>query len=388
MVFFKVFKKDRKTRARFGKIVVPAGEILTPAFAPVATRASVRALSPDDLKAAKTQVILANTYHLFLRPGVDVIKQFGGFAHFMKWDGPTITDSGGYQVSFLWQRGRNKQKGKVVKITDEGVVFASHIDGRRYRLTPELSMQIQKILGADIIMAFDQPLSMDESPAKQKEAFLRTMLWEKRSYLEWRKLGTQQMLFGIIQGEIDKSMRRQSLSFLLEYDFPGLAIGGASIGSNPTLIAKALDTIVDLLPDDKPLHALGLGGGPEGIFNAVERGVDIFDNTGVTRMARTGLLFIYPEDGGTRLNKFRFNIKRQQFASDRKPLSKICHCIVCQNYSRAYIHHLLVTGELLGFRLATIHNLCFVNHFLYTIRKAIMNGDFLDMESEWLGAQV
>lgn len=384
MVFFKVFKKDRKTWARFGKIVVPGGEILTPAFAPVATRASVRALSPDDLKAAKTQVILANTYHLFLRPGVDVIKQFGGFAHFMKWDGPTITDSGGYQVSFLWQRGRNQQKGKVVKITDEGVVFVSHIDGRRYRLTPELSMQIQKILGADIIMAFDQPLSMDESLDRQKEAFLRTMLWEKRSYLTWRKLGTQQMLFGIIQGELDKSMRRQSLSFLLEYDFPGLAIGGASIGSNPTLIAKALDTIVDLLPDDKPLHALGLGGGPEGIFNAVERGVDIFDNTGVTRMARTGLLFIYPEDGGQVSNKFRIDITKSCFASDKEPISKVCQCYTCQLYSRAYIHHLLVSGEILGLRLATIHNIYFINDLMHQIRQAIKNNEFPSLRKFWL----
>lgn len=389
---FKVVAKETKCRARVGVIKTPHGRIRTPVFSPVATKGSVKTLDPVDLKKAKTQVILANTYHLYLQPGVQIIEKFGGFSSFMQWSGPTITDSGGYQVSFLWSPKnlpKGEEKGKVVKITDKGVYFSSHIDGSKHLITPEISMEIQHILGADIIMAFDQPLGRGDSSRKKREAFDRTLKWEERSFIAWqrleerRKKGSYQALFGIIQGGVDKNLRLRSLNFLLSLGFPGLAIGDESIGKDPQVTAQALDTIADKLPDDKPLHALGLGGGPEGVFEAVERGVDIFDNTSITRMARTGLLFIFPEDGGRKENKFRINIKRSIFREDKKPISKRCQCFTCQNFSKAYIHHLLISREILGLRLASIHNISFINSLMEEIRQAIEIKDFLSLKNYW-----
>jgi tRNA-guanine transglycosylase len=384
---FKIVGKDLKTKARAGVIKTPHGIIKTPAFSPVATRASVRTLSPEDLKDARTQVVLANTYHLYLKPGLEVIEKFGGFANFMKWEGPTITDSGGYQVSFLWSKGE-EDEAKVVKIDDKGALFKSYLDGSLHLLTPEKSIEIQKILGADIIMALDEPQSLNMPIKRAKEAFLRTLKWEERSFLAWQKLnkkGEFQALYGIVQGDLDKNLRRQSLDFVLSLGFCGIAIGGEAIGSDPKITSEALNTISDILPDEKPVHALGLGGGPEGIFEAIARGIDTFDNTGITRMARTGLLFIHPEDGGKRSNKFRLDIKKSTFKSDEKPLSKVCNCYSCLNFSRAYIHHLLTSGEILGLRLATIHNVFFINNLMNQIRDSIINGDFVDLKKKWLG---
>ncbi len=392
---FEIKKKDKKTCARAGIIKTAHGEIQTPAFAVVGTRATVRALTPEDLKAAGTQVVLANAYHLYLQPGLEVIEKFGGFAPFMKWDGPTITDSGGYQVAFLWSGGRRSCKkgsgfargeegrGRVLKVADEGVEFASHLDGSRHFLSPEKSMEIQKVLGADIMMAFDQPLGLTDSEKKKKEAFRRTLLWGERSYLAWKKLKSKQALFGIIQGDENPDLRRESLQFLLSFDFPGLAIGGESIGADPKLTARTLSTVTDLLPEDKPLHALGLGGGPEGIFAAVEYGVDLFDNSSITRMARNGQLLISPPDGGRKENKFRMDILKAKFKDDQQPVSQVCACYTCQNFSRAYLHHLLISQEMLGFRLATIHNVFFINNLMFQIRKAIGSGDFGDLKKEW-----
>lgn len=395
---FKLIKKDKNTKARAGVINTPHGSISTPAFSPVATRASVKTLDIRDLIEAKSQVILANTYHLYLRPGHKLAKNFGGFAGFMGWNGPTITDSGGYQVSFLWphspeaSRGSDKAKdgekyfdAKVVKITDEGAVFSSYIDGAKHLLTPEKSMEIQKDLGADIIMAFDQPLGKDYSPKKIKEAFTRTLKWEERSYKHWKKIKSPQALYGIVQGGTDKNLRRQSLEFILKTGFPGIAMGGETIGSDPKITADSLDTVIDLLPDNLPLHALGLGGGPEGIFEAVARGVDTFDNTSITRMARTGLLFAYPEDGGSVKNKFRIDIKRRIYKDKKGPISNVCGCYTCQNFSSAYIHHLLVSGEISGLRFATIHNVYFINDLMEQIRKSIISSDFSALKKHWTG---
>jgi queuine tRNA-ribosyltransferase len=390
---FENLKSDSKSKARLGKIITPHGVISTPAFSPVATRASVKTLSPDDLMLTKSQVILANTYHLYLRPGNETIKKFGGFAQFMGWNGPTITDSGGYQVSFLWTpNGSDEDSARVVRITDSGATFKSHIDGSLHQLTPEKSMKIQYDLGADIIMAFDQPLAHDASAKLKKDAFTRTLKWEERSFIAWKKLeetrksGSYQALFGIIQGEDEKKLRQQSLKFLLDLDFPGLAIGGKSVGSDPKMTARALDTIADILPSDKPLHALGLGGGPEGIITAVDRGVDIFDNTGITRMARTGLLFLHPKDGGNCVNKFRTDIKKSMYKEMNKPLSKVCQCYTCTNFSSAYLHHLMVSGEVLGLRLATIHNIYFINNLMEEIRKSIAAGNYSGLKKHWLSS--
>ena len=373
---YEILKSDKKTKARRGIIHTGKGDIQTPAFSPVATKATVKTLDPIDLKATNSQVVLGNTYHLFLRPGTKIMDKFGGFAPFMKWDGPTITDSGGYQVSFLM--------GKKPKITDEGALFASYLDGSKHLITPESSMEIQKSLNADIIMAFDQPLGSGYSPRKKNEAFIRTLKWEERSFIHWKKIKSEQALFGIVQGDLDKDLRRKSLKFILDTGFPGIAIGGESIGSSPKITAQTLDTIIDLMPTDKPVHALGLGGGPEGILESVERGIDIFDNTSITRMARTGLLFIYPEDEGGVENKFRIDIKKSKYKDSKSAISKICKCYTCQNFSSAYIHHLIISKEILGSRLATIHNVTFINNLMSQIRDAIQNGDFLDLKMNWL----
>ncbi len=381
---FKVIKAERKSRARAAVISTPHGEIKTPAFSPVATRASVRALDPTDLKNCKSQVILANTYHLYLTPGIQTIKKFAGFAPFMKWEGPTITDSGGYQVSFLWEKGNEEKSGRVIKISDRGALFSSHIDGSKHLLTPEKSIEIQNILGADIIMALDEPLGKKHSPKQKEEAFERTLKWEERSFIAWKKLKNSQALYGITQGDTDKALRRKSLKFILSMGFPGIAMGGESIGKDALITGETLDTIVDLLPDDKPLHALGLGGGPEGIFAAVARGVDTFDNSSITRLARNGWLFVYAEDGGNKKNKFRIDLSKNKFFEDKNPISKICDCYTCQNFSRAYLHHLFKTKELLVFRLASIHNVYFINTLMEQIRESIISGDFNDFSKDYL----
>ena len=382
---FKLVKKDNKTRARAGIIHTPHGEIKTPAFSVVGTKASVKGLDAQDLKNAGSQVVLANTYHLYLRPGTPVIGEFGGLREFMKWDGPMITDSGGYQVSYLWTKG--EEVGQSVKVSDSGAKFRSHIDGSVHEISPEKSMQIQKILGADIIMAFDQPIKLGNSKRKNEEALRRTFDWELRSYKEWKKLNTNQALYGIIHGGTDKKVRRRFLNFILETGFTGIAFGDETIGSDPKLTASGMVTVSELLPDDKPVHALGLGGGPEGIFVGVEHGMDTFDNTGITRMARTGLLYIYPEDGGDKTNKFRVNIKKSKFAGSKKPISRVCACHACQNYSAAYVNLLLNNNEPLGVRLATIHNVHFINNLMRLIRDSIISADFISLKKEWLGKE-
>ncbi len=384
---FTTSQKDTHSRARLGTIQTPHGEIQTPAFIPVGTKATVKTLTPEELQSCNAQAVLANTYHLYLSPGPDVIGTFGGFAPFMGWNGPTFTDSGGYQVSFLWNPQEGTTRSQSVKITDEGATFRSHIDGSKHLITPELSMEIQEKLGADIIMAFDQPLSLDSSERKQKEAFDRTLRWEERSFIHWEKLqknrGNYQALFGVIQGETDEKLRRQSLDFLLALGFPGLAIGGASIGSDPQITAAALDTIVDVLPDDKPLHALGLGGGVEGIFEAVERGVDTFDNTSVTRMARTGIVFLYQEEGGTKTNKFRTDVRKYSPTSS-EALSLHCDCYTCTHFTKGYVRHLIVSDELLGGRLITIHNVFYMNKVMSQVRESIERHEFKELKESWI----
>lgn len=374
-ISFKVGKSDKKSLARVGVITTPHGVIHTPSFTPVGTQASVKTLSPEDLINCKSQVVLANTYHLSLRPGVKVIEKFGGFGPFMGWTGPTITDSGGYQVSFI--------RGSTAKVTDQGAVFTSYLDGSKHLITPEKSMEIQKSLGADIIMAFDQPLGKDFSELRRREAFRRTLLWEERSLVHWKKLKSKQALYGIVQGELDYELRKKSLDFVISMGFPGIAIGGESVGATPKVTREALSTISEFFPKDLPVHALGLGGGPEGIFAAVENGIDTFDNTGITRMARTGLLFISPEDGGTSQRKFRVNIKSSKFKSVKKPLSRVCECYTCTNFSAGYLHHLLISGEILGLRLATIHNVFFINDLMEKIRSSIAGGEFSSLKKHW-----
>lgn len=386
---FSIHKTTDQGLARVGEIQTPHGTIATPAFSPVATRASVRALGVDDLLTAESQVVLANTYHLYLQPGSEKIAEFGGFGPFMNWRGPTITDSGGYQVSFLWESG--EAPGKKVKITDEGATFTSHIDGSTHLLTPENSMEIQQSLAADIIMAFDQPMSSDYADDLNKEAFTRSLLWERRSYEHWRRLeehrnkGTFQALFGIVHGGSNRDYVKTFSEFVQELDFPGIAIGGEYIGSDVRLTSEALDMANEFRDFSKPVHALGLGGGPEGIIEAVSRGIDLFDNTSITRMARAGLVFVAPSDGGSKKNKYRLNLNNARFKSSHDPISSHCSCYTCQNYSCAYLNHLFKAGELLAYRLTSIHNVYFVNQMMKNIRQAITENSFGALKKEWIG---
>ena len=388
MDLFTQLKKDSKSFARAGIIHTPHGAIETPSFIPVGTKASVKTLTPQEILDANSQAVLANTYHLYLSPGLSAINSFGGFAPFMGWSGPTFTDSGGYQVSFLWHpKSANSERASSVKITDEGAHFRSHIDGSKHLITPEKSMEIQAVLGADLIMAFDQPLGSNMTKKRQKEAFTRTLKWEERSFASWREIqkkrANKQALYGVVQGETDGALRKESLNFILSTGFPAIAIGGETIGADPKVTAEALDTIAHMLPADKPVHALGLGGGVEGVFEAVGRGIDTFDNTSVTRMARTGIYYLYKQDGGRIQNKFRQNIKKCS-AEDHKPISKVCKCFTCSNFSTAYIRHLIMSEELLGGRLLTIHNIFFMNFLLREIRDSILGGKFMELKGSWI----
>jgi len=381
---FELIKKDKKTRARAGIIYTPHGKIETPAFSVVGTRASVKGLDEADLKNAGSQVVLANTYHLYLRPGVNIIKDFGGIRKFMNWNGPMITDSGGYQVSYLWSG--IKKSTKSVEVTDKGAIFPSYIDGSICQITPEESIRIQKILGADIVMAFDQPIKLSNSQKLNDSAIKRTFDWEERSYKEHVKSNSKQALYGILHGGLNKKIRKKFLDFILKIGFDGIAFGDETIGADPEITAKAMETVSEYLPDDKPVHALGLGGGPAGIFAGVANGMDTFDNTGITRMARSGTLFIYPEDGGNKSNKYRLNIKNSKFKSSKKPISKICTCYTCMKYSAAYIHHLNLNDDPLGARLQTIHNVHYINNLMKEIRISILEGCFESLMKNWLSA--
>lgn len=376
---FKITKKDKNSFARVGEISTPHGVIQTPAFTPVGTRASVRGLDPKDLIDSSSQAVLANTYHLYLSPGLEVIEKAGGFAPFMGWSGPTITDSGGYQVSFLWDPKGTTRK---VKITDEGAKFTSHIDGARVSITPEKSMQIQSVLSADIIMSFDQPVG-DSMTSKQKSiAYQRSIEWEKRSFAEWSKIQNnrvnKQALYAVVQGE-DRESRRNFLEKVLENDFSGVALGGQVIGSDVLVTKENISFTTDLLTTT-PVHALGLGGGVHGVLAAVEGGIDTFDNTSVTRMARTGILFVYPEDGGSSTNKFKIDFSKSKYKFDTNPVSVVCDCILCKGFTRAYLRHLLVNQEPLAIRLTTIHNITFINRLMERIRNSIETDQFSQLK--------
>lgn len=377
---FKISKKAKDSFARVGEIHTPHGIIQTPAFTPVGTRASVRGLDISDLRTSHSQAVLANTYHLYLSPGIEIIEKVGGFAPFMGWDGPTITDSGGYQVSFLWDPNGTTRK---VKITDEGATFSSHIDGTKVSITPEKSMEIQSVLSADIIMSFDQPVGEKMSEKQKNIAYNRSIEWEKRSFIKWSKLQdsreNKQALYAVIQGE-DRDSRRNFLEKVMEHPFSGVALGGQVIGSDVSVTKENISFTSDLLMET-PVHALGLGGGVHGVIAAVEGGIDTFDNTSVTRMARTGILFVYPEDGGNLSNKFKIDFSKSKYKHDLAPVSTVCDCMLCTNFSRAYLRHLLVSQEPLAIRLTTIHNITFINKLMERIRKSILDDEFAKLKS-------
>ena len=362
MFEFRIEARDDDSAARAGVFVTPHGDIPTPVFAPVGTQATVKTLSPEELSAVGAKLVLANTYHLYLRPGHELIREFGGLHEFMGWQGPMLTDSGGFQVFSL---------SALRKVDDDGVTFRSHIDGSMHRFTPEKVMEVEEALGADIAMTLDEcPPPKDR--AYNEQALRRTHLWAARC----RESHTRedQALFGIVQGGIFPDLREQSARFITSLDFPGYAIGGLSVGETKEEMYATLDVTVPMLPEGKPRYLMGVGT-PEDILESVERGVDFFDCVFPTRVARNGALLT---------SHGRINIRNARFARDPNPIEPGCTCYTCQHYSRAYLRHLFVAKETLGLRLATIHNLHFMEKLMADIRKHIKDGTFVEFKRSFL----
>ena len=394
---FKILKEDKESRARLGVIKTRRGYIDTPYFVPVATLASVRALGSDDLDAMGLQCALANTCHLHLKPGDELIKKLGGLHSFMSFDRPIFSDSGGFQafslgcgredsinkIGGVFPRERTTQdntvkKENLTKITDHGISFKSVYDGTWQFLDARTSMQIQSNLGSDIIMTFDECTSPLSDYDYTIEAMKRTHEW---AGLSLKHHDEKQAIYGIIQGGWFEDLRAESTEFIKLLPFDGIAIGG-SLGNCKRDMHQVLDWVVPHL-DDRPRHLLGIGE-VDDIFECVERGIDTFDCVFPTRVARRGGVFISPEYGGRPDNKFRINIKSAQFKDDRAPIDPNCQCPTCRRYIRAYLRHLYLAKELSYFRLASVHNLHFMQKLMREIRKSINNGTFMELKEKWL----
>jgi queuine tRNA-ribosyltransferase len=365
MSFTFVLETDGKNEmgARNGRFHTPHGLIQTPVFAPVGTQATVKAMRPADLTALGASLILSNTYHLYLRPGDELIRDLGGLHQFMQWPGPILTDSGGFQVFSLSDRRT---------IDADGVTFQSHIDGSYHRFTPERSIAIQENLGADIIMMFDECPPPDDYDYVQ-QSLRRTHAWAERCLAA--KTRPDQALFGIVQGGIFPDLRQQSAEFLLQLDLPGYAIGGLAVGESKGDMIAVLDLLDPVLPRHKPRYLMGVGA-PEDLVNAVARGIDIFDCVLPTRLARHGAAFI---KGG------RLNMRNAQFERDPAPIDTACTCYTCTHFSRAYLRHLVKTNEILGHILLTTHNIHFLFDLMAQMRTAIAADQFTDFAAEFLG---
>ena len=391
---FEIVKKDKKTKARAGIIKTPHGEIETPIFVPVGTQATVKSLDPKQIHELGAQAVLANTYHLHLRPGEDIIKKFGGLSKFMSWNGPTFTDSGGFQVFSLgvgkegggvkFLREDQKQstdpedaRPRLNKIAEEGVTFQSHIDGSEQYLSPETSIEIQEKIGADLIVAFDDLESPNYDYAKTKESLEMTYRWELRSKKAHKR--KDQLLYGVTHGGQFKDLRIESAKFVDEH-FNAIALGGAHLSK--TNLYEVIDWTTDVVSEKKPRHLLGIGE-VDDLFEGIERGIDTFDCVIPTRIGRTGFFFIGPPLGNME-NRFRTDINKPQYAKDQKPLDPTCSCYVCQNFTRGYIHHLFRCRELLSYNLLSLHNVHFLVNLTKQIRQAILDDKFQQMKKEWL----
>ena len=352
MFEFELIATDPVTGARAGRFHTPHGILETPVFAPVGTQATVKALKPADLKAIGATLVLSNTYHLYLRPGDELIRDLGGLHHFMGWDGPILTDSGGFQVFSL---------SDTRKMDQDGVTFQSHIDGSYHRFTPEKSIAIQENLGADIIMAFDECPPPDDYEYV-KESLSRTHPWAERC----REAQTRpdQALFGIVQGGVFPELREESARFLMTLDFPGYAIGGLSVGESKPDMYAMLDVLNPILPAEKPRYLMGVGTA-EDLINGVMRGIDIFDCVLPTRLARHGAAMVL---GG------RLNLNNARFATDPEPIDQNCACYTCRNFGRAYLRHLVKANEILGHILLSTHNVHFLINLMTQMRQAIIEG--------------
>lgn len=362
-VKYELIKQCKQSGARLGRLHTPHGIINTPVFMPVGTQGTVKAMSPIELKEIGAEIILSNTYHLNMRPGEKLIAKAGGLHKFMNWDKPILTDSGGFQV-FSLAEFRN--------IKEEGVTFKSHIDGSKHFISPEKAIEIQNDLGSDIMMAFDECLPHPCEYDYAKKSLHRTIRWAERC-LETHKNTEKQALFGIIQGGMYKDLREESVREMVKLDFPGYSIGGLSIGEPKPLMYEVLDWTSHLLPENKARYLMGVGS-PDCLLEGVIRGIDMFDCVLPTRVARNGLLFT---------STGKVVIRNAEYAEDFRPIDAECDCYACKNFSRAYVRHLFKAKEILGARLATIHNLRFLINLMEQIRQAIMDDCLLDFKKEF-----
>ena len=365
---FQIEEKTDSSEARAAKFDTDHGSVNTPIFMPVGTHGVVKTLTPAELKRAQAEVILGNTYHLYLRPGKEIIKNAGGLHKFTSWDGPILTDSGGYQVFSL---------SNMRKIKGNNIIFQSHIDGSKHEFSPEKSMEIQRILGSDIIMAFDHCTSYPCEFEDAKEAMERTHNWERRSkeyFEDMRSLyGHDQFLFGIIQGSVFKELRQKSAEVLSNIGFDGYAIGGLAVGEPKEEMFNILEETMAYIPEDSPHYLMGVGK-PEDIIWAIDRGIDMFDCVIPTRNARNGLMYTW---------NGRVKIKQAQYKDDYKPVDSNCDCYTCQNFSRAYLRHLYKKNEITGLRLNTLHNIHFYLELTQNARDAILNNEFEEFKKQF-----
>lgn len=373
---FKLSKVDR--RARLGSITTPHGEIRTPVFMPVGTRGTIKTATPEEVYNLGARIILANNYHLYLRPGIEIIKKAGGIHSFMNWSGPILTDSGGFQVFSLGSGNKNNKS--LVQIRDDGISFRSHLDGSKHIFTPENVIKMQEDIGADIIMCLDECARHDVNHKYANEAMKRTHGWaEKCLYTHIKSdrkssQGEYQAIFGIVQGVVYDDLRTISAKYLGNLDFDGIAIGGLSVGESKSQMKHTLDIVEPLLPVEKPRYLMGVGS-PEDLLEGIERGIDMFDCVLPTRIARNGTVW-------TKLGKL--NLNNSGFSSDFSPIEIGCDCYACKHFTRAYIAHLLREHEVLGIRLTTIHNLRFLMRLMDEARMAINLSNFTDFKRNFL----
>jgi queuine tRNA-ribosyltransferase len=367
MIEFVVQKTDVGSDARVGTLTTAHGSIETPAFMPVGSLGAVKGIEPDDLRALGYGLILNNAYHLYLRPGHEVVAAMGGLHAFTSWPGAILTDSGGFQVFSL---------SKLCKVTDEGVTFQSHLDGSSHHITPERAIEIQEALGADIMMAFDECVALPSSRERIQDALKRTHQWAARCQAARRR--TDQALFGIVQGGHDPELRAQAAAGIVALGFDGYAIGGLSVGEEKSVMYGMLNATVPHLPRDRPRYLMGVGM-PEDLIEGAARGVDMFDCVVPTRHGRTGSLFT---------STGRMVIKHAQYVRDEQPIDPACSCRVCARYSRAYLHHLFLAKEMLGVRLNTLHNLHYFAELMRGIRAAIAGGTFADFRSAFYACRM
>ena len=362
-VRYELIKTCKQTGARLGRLHTPHGVIETPIFMPVGTQATVKAMTPEELKDIGSQIILSNTYHLYMRPGHDLIERAGGLHKFMNWDKPILTDSGGFQVFSL---------GPLRKIKEEGVEFRSHLDGSKHFLSPEKATEIQNALGSDIIMAFDECAPYPADRQYVKNSLERTTRWLERCKAA-HKYSERQALFGIVQGGMYKELREQSAREITAIDLPGYAIGGLSVGEPKEMMYEVLDYTVPLLPEDKPRYLMGVGS-PDDLLEGVLRGIDMFDCVLPTRIARNGTAMT---------SQGKVVVRNASYAEDFSSLDPECDCYTCRNYTKAYLRHLIKCNEILGARLLTIHNLHFLLKLMENVREAIREDRLLDYKKDF-----